>query len=257
MIIVQHQTEVHYAMPVRDLTEHAIAYEMQLAQLRSTHKDASGKKIGLSGPGEFLSGIKMGEKLKPNISFVLYGGLTPYNGPRDLADLYDVSGIPSWFGEQWLNKWPIHVVEVHDPDNEVLFQSVAAYASNCKKDTYLRGIADVAQICKNHAGDKELMDTIETVLGVKRLRKVILRELGGAQLQAESVTWLDGAFNEGEEVGEKRGVAKGIIATARVFGAADDFIVQSLMESLGYTESEAENALKVYGAEADTLKKTT
>lgn len=86
---------------------------------------------------------------------------------------------------------------------------------------------------------------------------MLRKKPGGAELQEEAVTWLDEARLEGEKVGKKKGKIEGIIETARLFAATDDFIVQRLMERLGCTQSEAENALKAYDAKVGALNETT
>ncbi len=65
LVSLENQSEVHYAMPVRNMLNDSMRYMRQVNQIRSYRK---GKRSPDSG--DFLSGIDSGDKLLPVITIV-------------------------------------------------------------------------------------------------------------------------------------------------------------------------------------------
>lgn len=79
------QSEVHYAMPVKDYLYDAINYAAQVE--KKVQKNRCGKNLK---PGaEYLSGMKSTDKLVPVITIVIYTGAEPWDGPMSLHDMLD------------------------------------------------------------------------------------------------------------------------------------------------------------------------
>lgn len=86
IIGVESQTNVHYAMPLRNLIYDAQAYEGQRKKIAKQHKDDK----DLNGD-EWLSQFSKDDKLVPVITLVVYYGLDPWDGPRTLHEMLAVS----------------------------------------------------------------------------------------------------------------------------------------------------------------------
>ncbi len=76
----ENQADIHYAMPVRSMLYDALDYMEQVQQLQAQNR---GEKTAKSH-GEFLSGLRKGDRLRPVITLVLYYGREPWDGATDL-----------------------------------------------------------------------------------------------------------------------------------------------------------------------------
>jgi len=80
---IENQTEVHYAMPVRQLLYNAMSYMMQVDAVAARHK----AEMDLTGDAEYLSGFQKEDRLLPVITVTLYWGEEPWDGPVRLSDM--------------------------------------------------------------------------------------------------------------------------------------------------------------------------
>lgn len=115
------QSKIHYAMPVRQFTYDALDYTEQLTVLQNEHK----KRGDLSESSEFLSGITTEDKLIPILNLVVYCGKEPWNGPKSLLDMFDLSGISKNAPEIYtaLPNYQIHVVDIRNIEDLELYQT--------------------------------------------------------------------------------------------------------------------------------------
>ena len=83
---IENQSEIHYAMPVRNMVYDALAYNKQVDQ-KTRENRAEGKSSG----AEYLLGFRKTDKLLPVITLVVYFGAEEWTGPRDLHSMLDAS----------------------------------------------------------------------------------------------------------------------------------------------------------------------
>lgn len=81
---IENQSEVHYAMPVRNLIYDALNYGKQVSKKAAEHKD----KKDLHGSAEFLSGFSKTDKIMPVITLTVYFGNDEWDAPRCLKDMF-------------------------------------------------------------------------------------------------------------------------------------------------------------------------
>ena len=77
---IENQSNVDYAMPVRNLFYNALSYNRQVEDIADMHKGANEK-------GSFLSGFRKDDKLYPVITLTLYWGDEKWNAPEKLSDM--------------------------------------------------------------------------------------------------------------------------------------------------------------------------
>ena len=80
---IENQSDIHYALPVKNMNYDALNYARQVAETAKEHRD----KKNIKSSGEFLSGFKKNNKLKPIISLVIYFGAGTWDGPRSLKEI--------------------------------------------------------------------------------------------------------------------------------------------------------------------------
>ena len=86
---IENQTDIHYAMPVRNAVYDALQYGRQVADIAKKHRreDASSKA---HSRGECLSGFYKDDRLTPVITLVLHFGANEWNGPLSLHEMMNV-----------------------------------------------------------------------------------------------------------------------------------------------------------------------
>ena len=109
------QSEVHYAMPVKDMLYDAIDYSKQIEEAGRSYrkgkdsgdfseKDDGTLEIKLTSE-EFLSGFRKTDKLMPVITATIYFGADDWDGPLSLHDMLSVKdnrllrAVPNY----WIN----------------------------------------------------------------------------------------------------------------------------------------------------------
>lgn len=81
---IENQSEIHYAMPVRNMLYDAIQYVAQVEDTARSHK--MGDKMPETR-AEFLSGFYKTDKLLPVITLTLYFGADEWTAPKDLHSI--------------------------------------------------------------------------------------------------------------------------------------------------------------------------
>ncbi len=107
---IENQTEVHYAMPVRNMLYDAMKYNQQVADTAAKHKEEKSRrdkqKRKISN-AEFLSGFHKDDKLIPVITLVLFFNAGEWDGPRSLFDMLDMSN-PIF--EKYAQDYKLHII---------------------------------------------------------------------------------------------------------------------------------------------------
>ena len=84
---IENQSDIHYAMPVRNMLYDALQYVQQVeetAKLHRKHKDKPASN------GEFLSGFYRTDKVTPIITLTIYFGAEEWDAPRTLHEMLSV-----------------------------------------------------------------------------------------------------------------------------------------------------------------------
>lgn len=81
---IENQSQVHYAMPVRNMLYDAIQYSNQVNSAAKSHRRA--ERTGES-QAEYLSGFYRSDKLLPVVTLVVYFGANEWDAPRSVHDM--------------------------------------------------------------------------------------------------------------------------------------------------------------------------
>ena len=84
MLGIENQTDVHYALPVKNMIYDALNYGKQVSETAKKHRE----KKDLQGSAEFLSGFTKNDKLKPLITLTIYFGSDEWDAPRSLKEMF-------------------------------------------------------------------------------------------------------------------------------------------------------------------------
>lgn len=82
---IENQSDIHYAMPVKNMIYDAMEYGSQVKEAASKHK----KEKDFDSGAEFLSGFKKSDRLTPVITLTVYWGADKWDAPRSLHEMFD------------------------------------------------------------------------------------------------------------------------------------------------------------------------
>lgn len=103
LLALENQTEMHTAMPVKNMILDALRYGEQVSQRAKERRKS--KEYGDSP--EFLSGFGREDKIKPIITLVIYWKDGSWEGPKSLHEMFDYSS--DWM-DKYVNDYKIHVI---------------------------------------------------------------------------------------------------------------------------------------------------
>ena len=83
MFGIENQTDIHYAMPVKNALYDFLNYGDQVNEARKRHGEAGSIK-----GAELLSGFLKEDRLIPVVTLVVYFGVKPWDGPRSLHEMF-------------------------------------------------------------------------------------------------------------------------------------------------------------------------
>ena len=81
---IENQSEVHYAMPVKNLVYDALNYSRQVSKITASHKEDK----DIRDAAEYLSGFSKNDKIMPIITLTVYFGAKEWDAPRSLKDMF-------------------------------------------------------------------------------------------------------------------------------------------------------------------------
>lgn len=122
LVGIESQETVDYKFPLRNLHYEVDQYEKQAAGIR---KEIKGKKTALTA-GEYLYGFGKDSRLYPVVTFVIYSGKEPWDGPMSLHDIIDFSDIPQELQNK-ISNFSINLVDVRRLDDTSIFQTDVKY----------------------------------------------------------------------------------------------------------------------------------
>lgn len=83
---IENQTDIHYAMPVRNMIYDALQYGKQVNETAARNR----KNKNYVNKNEYLSGFTKNDKLIPVITLVIHFGVEPWDGPQSLHEMLEI-----------------------------------------------------------------------------------------------------------------------------------------------------------------------
>ncbi len=101
---IENQTEVHYAMPVRNMIYDALQYGNQVSDIAAENA----KEKNAATRAEFLSGFHKTDKLRPVITLVIHFGAEPWDGATSLHEMME---FPLEKMRDFIQDYKIHLID--------------------------------------------------------------------------------------------------------------------------------------------------
>lgn len=177
LVSLENQSEVHYAMPVRNMLNDSMRYMRQVEQIRRERfqqgrkKDGLQEHIAMDGQthAEFLSGMTEQDKLLPIITIVILFQDQTWNGPKSIHEMLNITD-PAVL--KYVQDYKIHVIAPADMTEDELrkFQSSMREVLNFIK--YSKDKRKLAQIMQADAErfkhmEREAVQLLNLVTGAE------------------------------------------------------------------------------------------
>ena len=177
LVSLENQSEVHYAMPVRNMLNDAMRYMRQVEQIRRERfqQGRQGNQMQECTPiegqihAEFLSGMTEQDKLLPIITIVILFQDQTWNGPKSIHEMLNTTD-PAVL--KYVQDYKIHVIAPADMTEDELrkFQSSMREVLNFIK--YSKDKRKLAQIMQADAErfkhmEREAVQLLNLVTGAE------------------------------------------------------------------------------------------
>lgn len=115
---IENQTNVHYAMPIRNMLYDALNYSSQVEKIGKEHRRRKDTK-----QDEFLSGFKKQDKVKPVFTLVIYWGTKDWDGPKSLYEMMDIKDEMKEIVHRYVNDYKLHLIIPSEIENFEYFST--------------------------------------------------------------------------------------------------------------------------------------
>ena len=126
---IENQTNIHYAMPVRNGIYDFLQYGKQVSDIAARHRKQKDKA---GSNAEFLSGFYRTDKIVPVVTLVVYFGSDEWDGPIKLTDMMEMLS-PTLM--EYVQDYKIHLIQPYGISDKELqkFQSSLREVLGCIK----------------------------------------------------------------------------------------------------------------------------
>ena len=248
---IENQTDVHYAMPVRNAIYDALQYGRQVADIAAEHrrnkKDFTGKSNG-----EYLSGFLKEDCIKPVITLVIHFGAEEWDGPLSLHEMMSVSDIEIL---SFVENYRIHLIDQAKLTEEQLnkfstsMREVIGYIKYSKnKDKLLEFLRTDAHRSIEMNAARVIRTITNTPIEVSEEEEEIemCKAIEDLIAESEARGRAEGEVR-GRAEGETRGEAKGMIEICLDMSFSKEDILKKLQEKLNISLQQAGEYFEMYG----------
>lgn len=191
---IENQTDIHYAMPVRNAIYDALQYGKQLSDIAAFHH----RNRKLRGRGEFLSGFRKTDRLTPVITLVIHFGEKPWDGPLSLHEMMD---IPDPAIKNLVSDYQIHLI---DPAR-MTQKELEKFSTSLREVLgFIKYSRDKNQLSAFIRKSKQIEIEQEAMLVIKEITKTPLK-ISEQEEKVDMCKAIDDMIKENMEIGRAEG----------------------------------------------------
>ena len=234
---VENQSQVHYAMPVRNLVYDALQYPRQVEQIAADHR----RQCDWSGHsrGEYLSGFYKKDQLLPVITLAIFFSPDRWDGPMTLHDMMSATD-PELL--KLVQDYRIHLIEpaaMEMEDFEKLCSSLREVLAFIK---YSRDPEKLSKLLTQDPHFEHLDRSAAMVISACTHTELNIKEDEEAVNMCQAIEAMkrdsrEAGLAEGRAEGRAEGKEEGMLIQARATAerlAAKGFEEEQIAEILGY-----------------------
>ena len=265
IIGIENQSDIHYAMPVRNLLYNAITYAEQVECIAKSNRQACGiaKRINSESDGdaneitvtyrnedEFLSGFRKEDKIMPVITITLYWGDKSWDGPKTLKEMlipYD-ENLDKYIDDSNINLFSIIDEESFEQFHTQLGK-VFKILNSRKDGQKMKEI--VEQDEEYQKMDKESAEIISEFTSIKMPRKN--RKQEGYNVCKAVMEIRQEGISVGISVGIRQGISQGISQgikaltnTLKPIFKTPEKVLENIISQEGFEDTTIEDVKKYW-----------
>ena len=239
---VENQTDVHYAMPVRNAI-YALQYGKQVSDIAAGHRRSQKDYSGKTG-GEYLSGFLKEDHIKPVITLVIHFGAEEWDGPLSLHEMMPIRDKEIL---SYVENYRIHLIDPAKLTEEEL-------------NKFSTSMREVMGYIKYSNNKEKLLDFLRTdthksiEMNAARVIKTITKtpiKISEEKEGIEMCQAIEELIAESEARGEVRGKAEGMIEMCLEMNIPKKGIIKRLQDKLNISMQQADEYFRMYGTKND------
>ena len=239
---VENQTDVHYAMPVRNAI-YALQYGKQVSDIAAGHRRSQKDYSGKTG-GEYLSGFLKEDHIKPVITLVIHFGAEEWDGPLSLHEMMPIRDMEIL---SYVENYRIHLIDPAKLTEEEL-------------NKFSTSMREVMGYIKYSNNKEKLLDFLRTdthksiEMNAARVIKTITKtpiKISEEKEGIEMCQAIEELIAESETRGEVRGKAEGMIEMCLEMNIPKKGIIKRLQDKLNISMQQADEYVRMYGTKND------
>lgn len=234
---IENQSEIHYAMPVRNMLYDSLNYSGQVNRIEKNHKKCKDK---LSS-AEYLSGVTKSDKITPIITLVLYWGNEAWDGPKSLYEMFKETDLDIL---RYVNDYHINLIEPKDIKDFSKFRTELGKVLEFINAS--DSLAKMKEILENNHEYYLHMD-LESARMIETFgkAKIDMKQYEKNKEEVDMCKAIEDMILEGKQEGIQEGI-KALIEVAKELGATTDIIEKKLEEKFNLSKDEAVQAVNKY-----------
>ena len=211
---IENQSEIHYAMPPKNMLYDAAEYVAQVEDTAKSHKGGKKSETG----AEYLSGFYRTDKLLPVITLTVYFGAEKWNAPKSL---YEMFGNIEPEILKFVDNYHIHLISPADIADEDFSKFHTELSLALKYIKYSKDKERLRQIMQEDTAFKNVSRRTADMVNI--VTNSNLHYADGEE-RVDMCEAIEGIRNDGIEIGIEKGieigVEKGVLKT--LFGLVKD-----------------------------------
>ena len=240
---VENQTDVHYAMPVRNAIYDALQYGRQVADIAAEHR-RNKKEFSGKNNGEYLSGYLKEDHIRPVITLVIHFGAEEWDGPLSLHEMMSTRDMELL---SFVENYRIHLIDPAKLTEEQLNQ----FSTSLKEVMgYIKYSKNKEELLKFLQTDTHRSIEMNAVRVIKTITNTPI-EVSEEEEEIEMCKAIEDLIAEsearGRAEGETRGEAKGMIEICLDMSFSKEDILKKLQEKLNISLQQAGEYFEMYG----------
>ncbi len=240
---VENQTDVHYAMPVRNAIYDALQYGRQVADIAAEHR-RNKKEFSGKNNGEYLSGYLKEDHIRPVITLVIHFGAEEWDGPLSLHEMMSTRDMELL---SFVENYRIHLIDPAKLTEEQLDQ----FSTSLKEVMgYIKYSKNKEQLLKFLQTDTHRSIEMNAVRVIKTITNTPI-EVSEEEEEIEMCKAIEDLIAEsearGRAEGEVKGEVKGMIEICLDMSFSKEDILKKLQEKLNISLQQAGEYFEMYG----------
>ena len=199
---IENQTDIHYAMPVRNMIYDALQYGKQVADTAANHRK-NDKSFRKCTSGEYLSGFYKEDVLKPVVMLVIHFGADEWDAP---LSLHEMMGTQNEKLMHYVQDYQIHLIDPAKLTEEDLKKFTSSLREVIEYIKYSKDKEKLSRILKDNS--RMLIDR-EAALVIKTITNTAI-EISEKEEKIDMCKAIDDMLSEREARGAAKGEIRGI-----------------------------------------------